>query len=114
MAEPTSFLKPGEIIKPIIDVAECKILVEVLYGLESTSITELNGYDDKNYRVLVHHANVKNDNIKGVCKDGYVLKVMNSLDSKKISFVEAQNDLMLFLCKFIDFYYVYLPCVIDL
>ncbi|KAF2904075.1 hypothetical protein ILUMI_02092 [Ignelater luminosus] len=99
MAESTSLLKPGEIIKPIIDVAECKILVEALYGLECSSITELNGYDDKNYKVLVNNVNIKNENVKDVCKDGYVLKIMNSLDSKKISFVEAQNSLMLFLCN---------------
>lgn len=31
------------------------------------------------------------------CPDGYVLKVLNSLDSKALNLIDAQNEMMLFL-----------------
>lgn len=36
---------------------------------------------------------------EGVWPHGYVFKIMNSLDSKKTSFIDAQNQMMLYLCK---------------
>ena len=31
------------------------------------------------------------------CQDGYVLKVLNSLDSKSNNLIDAQNEMMLYL-----------------
>ncbi|KAM8716119.1 hypothetical protein ACLKA7_003063 [Drosophila subpalustris] len=48
---------------------------------------------------LLFDGNVKNPLIVSHCPLGYVLKILNALDSKKEDFVEAQNQLLLFLSK---------------
>ncbi|MBQ5153909.1 hypothetical protein EGM85_11695, partial [Macrococcus caseolyticus] len=58
--------------------------------------TELNGYDDKNYKI-VEDPNVKNPLITSHSEHGYVLKIMNSIDSQDVGVVEAQNEIMNFL-----------------
>jgi len=45
--------------------------------------------------------NIKNPHIN-FCADGYVLKILNSFDSKKIAFVEGQTALSLYLSKYHD------------
>lgn len=45
-------LEPGKVIKPIIDHEEVKLLVERLYGISVLELTELDGYDDKNYKII--------------------------------------------------------------
>ena len=40
---------------------------------------------------------------KDACKHGYVLKVLNSLDSKSSALIDAQNKMMLFLSKLDSF-----------
>lgn len=44
-------------------------------------------------------SNVKNPLIVTHCPHGYVLKILNSLDSKKEDFVDAQNQMLLYLGK---------------
>lgn len=44
--------------------------------------------------------NIRNTNIKSFCADGYVLKFLNSFDSKKIAFVEGQVALSLYLSEY--------------
>ena len=34
-----------------------------------------------------------------ICNEGYILKIVNSLDSKKQSFIDAQNEMMIYLGK---------------
>ncbi|CAG9792288.1 unnamed protein product [Diatraea saccharalis] len=89
-------LEPGKVIKPIIDHEGVKLLVERLYGISVLELVELNGYDDKNYKI-VEDPNVKNPLITNHCPNGYVLKIMNSMDSQNVSVVEAQNEIMNFL-----------------
>ncbi|CAG4972392.1 unnamed protein product [Colias eurytheme] len=89
-------LQPGLNIKPVIDDESVKLLVERLYGMSVLELTELNGYDDKNYKII-EDPNVKNPLITNHCPQGYVLKIMNSMDSKNVSLVEAQNEIMNFL-----------------
>lgn len=72
-------------ICPILDIDEAKNLAEILYSINVVNIVQLNGFDDKNYRVFCAD------------KNEYVLKIMNNLDSKKINFIEAQTEMMLFL-----------------
>lgn len=43
--------------------------------------------------------NIKNSNIKNFSENGYVLKVLNSFDSKKSAFVEGQTQLSIFLSE---------------
>lgn len=42
---------------------------------------------------------LKNPYIKNFCPDGYVLKILNSFDSKKSAFIEGQTALSLYLSK---------------
>ena len=90
------FLEPGKVIRPIIDHEGVKLLVERLYGISVLELTELNGYDDKNYKII-EDPNVKNPLITNHCPHGYVLKIMNSMDSENVTVVEAQNEIMNFL-----------------
>lgn len=94
-----ALLQPGNNIKPILSIDEAKRIIQVTYGLTCNSVTQLNGYDDINYKVIVEDTIIDNKNIQRVSKNGYVLKVMNSLDSKNVSLVEGQNALMLYLGK---------------
>jgi len=51
----------------------------------------------KNKKQFFHYSNVKNPLIVTHCPHGYVLKILNSLDSKKQDFVDGQNQLLLYL-----------------
>lgn len=93
-------LEPGQDIRPIIDHEGVKLLVERLYGISVLELIELNGYDDKNYKI-VEDPNVKNPLITEHCPSGYVLKIMNSMDSQDLEVVEAQNEIMNFLSEFL-------------
>lgn len=92
-------LEPGKVIRPIITHDDVKALSERLYGISVLELTELNGYDDKNYKII-EDPNVKNPLITNHSEYGYVLKVMNSLDTQNVSLVEAQNEIMNFLSEF--------------
>lgn len=92
-------LSPGEDIKPNFSIDDAKELLDEFFGLKYLKIIELNGYDDKNYKVEVKQEH-ENKFLKGkVCNDGYVLKIMNSLDSRNLPFVEGCNSLLHYLGK---------------
>ncbi|XP_060063945.1 hydroxylysine kinase-like [Ylistrum balloti] len=88
----------GEIIKPVIPEGAVEDLVRKVYGLDVKSCKELNSYDDRNYHVTVHDSS-NNTHIPEVWKDGYILKILNSMDSKRPVIVEAQNSLLSHLRK---------------
>lgn len=92
-------LKLGEIIKPQVDKEIVSSFVERLYGISCQEVQELNAYDDKNYKI-VEDPNMKNPLITTRSVHGYVLKIINSLDSKNLSLVEAQTEILNFLSKF--------------
>ncbi|KAL0810682.1 hypothetical protein ABMA28_010012 [Loxostege sticticalis] len=96
MTDKINLLEPGKVIKPIIDHDGVRLLVERLYGISALELIELNGYDDKNYKI-VEDPNVKNPLITNPSPHGYVLKIMNSMDSQNVDVVEAQNEIMNFL-----------------
>lgn len=78
----SSFLQlPGEDCRPKTTLKSARDLVQRLYGLRVKSVKELDSYVDKNYLVKAE-AEYDNPHIKEVRADGYVLKVLNSLDSK--------------------------------
>ncbi|XP_033756896.1 hydroxylysine kinase-like [Pecten maximus] len=83
----------GEIIKPMIPDGAVEDLVRNLYGLDVISSKELNSYDDRNYHVTVHNQS-SNPHIPEVWKHGYILKILNSMDSKRPTIVEAQISLL--------------------
>lgn len=101
MTDKINLLEPGKVIKPIIDHDGVKLLVERLYGISALELIELNGYDDKNYKI-VEDPNVKNPLITNPSPHGYVLKIMNSMDSQNVDVVEAQNEIMNFLGKYLN------------
>lgn len=94
----TAVLEPGRVIRPQIDEEGVKLLAERLYGISVLELTELNGYDDRNFKIT-EDPNIKNPLITNHCEHGYVLKIMNSMDSQNLSLVEAQNEIMNFLSK---------------
>ncbi|EFX76488.1 hypothetical protein DAPPUDRAFT_306142 [Daphnia pulex] len=91
-------LKPGQQIKPHVPNEVVHQLVFKLYNLEVASVKELNSYDDKNFHVTVESDSALPD-IHDACPHGYVLKVLNSLDSKAYNLIDAQNEMMLYLAK---------------
>ncbi|OWF56601.1 hydroxylysine kinase-like [Mizuhopecten yessoensis] len=83
----------GEVIKPMIPEGVVEELVRKIYGLDVVSYKELNSYDDKNYHVTVTDRS-SNPHIPEVWTHGYILKILNSMDSKRPVIVEAQNSLL--------------------
>lgn len=91
-----TLLIPGQRIRPPMTEEMAVALTEQLYGMKVTSVRELNAYDDRNYHVLCDETHA-NPHVISTEKAGYVLKVTNSLDSRKIDVLEAQTELMIFL-----------------
>lgn len=50
--------------------------------MQVLSTKRLNGYDDLNFHVKVNLSDVDNSHIETVCTAGYVVKVMNTIDSE--------------------------------
>ncbi|XP_053620459.1 hydroxylysine kinase [Plodia interpunctella] len=96
MTDTSASLQPGAVIRPVIDPEGVQLLAERLYGISVLELTELNGYDDRNFRIT-EDPNVKNPLITTHSQHGYVLKIMNSMDSQNVGVVEAQNEIMNFL-----------------
>lgn len=85
--------QPGEVIAPeVVDGIVEKIANE-LYGLTVTKCRQLNGYDDKNYRVIAS-PRTSNPNILVVCPDGYVIKVVNTMDTNRPEILYAQIEMI--------------------
>jgi len=76
-------LKPGQLIRPAVDCDKAVELVESLYGFEVLEVRQLDSYDDRNFHIRVSQsANHSNPYVEQVSCHGYVLKVMNSIDSQ--------------------------------
>ncbi|CAD7079448.1 unnamed protein product [Hermetia illucens] len=86
-------LKPGAKIRPEVTTLEVEKLAQRLYGITVFTIKELVSYDDRNF-LITEDTNIKNPLITDNCPDGYVLKVLNTHDSKKQDFIDAQSQLM--------------------
>lgn len=91
-------MEPGEDIKPQMTKEDAEVLLKNIYGLQGCVIQELDGYDDLNYLCSSPSKN-ENPNIESIWPHGYVLKVMNCLDSENLTLAEAQIEVMLFLSK---------------
>ncbi|XP_014468097.1 PREDICTED: hydroxylysine kinase [Dinoponera quadriceps] len=91
-----TLLIPGQRIRPPVTGEIAAGLLERLYGMRATSVRELDAYDDRNYHVLCEEAHA-NPHVARPETAGYVLKVINSLDSLKSGVLEAQNELMIYL-----------------
>ncbi|KAL6266608.1 hypothetical protein P5V15_003453 [Pogonomyrmex californicus] len=91
-----TLLIPGQRIRPPMTEKTAVALLGRLYGMKATSVRELNAYDDRNYHVVCD-GTTTNPHVIRPEKVGYVLKVINSLDSRKTGVIEAQTELMIFL-----------------
>ncbi|KOC68389.1 Aminoglycoside phosphotransferase domain-containing protein 1 [Habropoda laboriosa] len=89
-------LRPGQRIRPPGSNQIAAHLLKELYDLDASSVTELNAYDDRNYRVICDESHT-NPHITTISKYGYVLKIINSLDSQKSHVIEAQTEMLIFL-----------------
>jgi len=76
-------LTPGQRIRPVLDCDKAVELVESLYGFKVLEVRQLDSYDDRNFHVRVSLENHSNPHVEQVCRHGYVLKVMNSIDSQR-------------------------------
>ncbi|XP_034935861.1 hydroxylysine kinase [Chelonus insularis] len=94
MAQLTSVCK----VRPVVDDKKIIELLKTLYGFDVRSIEELNGYDDKNYRILCYEEHT-NTHVEQIAPKGYVLKIINSLDSQDEDFIKGQNEMMFYLNK---------------
>lgn len=83
-------------IRALVTPREVETILYDDYGLEVEKITELNGYDDKNFLIKAKNLN-GNKYIDGVCENGYVFKVINSLDSLELNFFKAQDSALIYL-----------------
>ncbi|XP_011443140.3 hydroxylysine kinase [Magallana gigas] len=88
----------GEKIKPFVPMKHIPRLIKSLYGLTVKSCKELDSYIDKNYHVIVTGQS-ENPYIKHPEEDGYVLKILNKMQSKNLLFVEAQHALITHVAK---------------
>ena len=68
--------------KPMIPKDFIKDIVLRLYGINVIGWKELNSYDDKNYHIQIDPNINNNKYIDRLHQPGYVLKVLNSNDSK--------------------------------
>ncbi|KAL4231267.1 hypothetical protein ACF0H5_008847 [Mactra antiquata] len=80
---------PNEELKPRVSITRVPEIVNRLYGLKVTETKELPSYDDLNFFVRVS-GKWENTNIKSVVDTGYVLKVLNSLQSVQTEYIDAQ------------------------
>lgn len=86
-------------IRPEINLDETVEIISNLFGLKVNTISQLNGYDDKNFHIFVDPEVNNNNFIKDIVDDGYVVKVVNSLDSQYDEWFKAQHELLLALNK---------------
>ncbi|KAL4231987.1 hypothetical protein ACF0H5_009564 [Mactra antiquata] len=72
--------------RAVVTDSEVADLIQSLYGLRVRHQTPLNSYDDINIHVEIEE-DFNNVHISEVSTDGYVLKILNSVDSNKVDFI---------------------------
>ncbi|XP_067829353.1 hydroxylysine kinase-like [Heptranchias perlo] len=82
------------LIKPSLSEAQAVELVGQLYDLKVSSVQPLPSYIDQNFHILVSETKGTGDH-----SNGYILKVLNTVDSQDADLVEAQTRIMTFLNK---------------
>ncbi|XP_076466921.1 hydroxylysine kinase-like [Babylonia areolata] len=85
--------QPGEVIAPEVPDGSVEKIAEERYGLKVTRCKQLNGYDDKNYLIHVTPTS-SNPHLTPVRPEGYVMKVINTLDTRRPSILYAQIEFM--------------------
>lgn len=96
-----TLLSPGQRIRPNVNEETVIDLLSKIYGLTVIDIEELNAYDDRNYHVHCKEYHV-NPYISVISEHGYVIKIINSLDSRNTDIIDAQTEMLLFLKGHVD------------
>ncbi|XP_060063917.1 hydroxylysine kinase-like [Ylistrum balloti] len=86
-------VKKAVSIRPKIPTGFVEDIVRNKYGLDVVDYQELNSYEDRNYHVTVHDSS-NNPYEPEVWKHGYILKILNAVDSQYPAIIEAQNSLL--------------------
>ncbi|KAL4231984.1 hypothetical protein ACF0H5_009561 [Mactra antiquata] len=84
--------------RAVVTDSEVADLLQGLYGLRVRHQTPLNSYDDINIHVEIEE-DFNNVYISEVSTDGYVLKILNSVDSNKVDFIGAMHGAIEVVCK---------------
>ena len=85
------------LVRPCVDKKEAVRLAGIFYGLcisDISQVKEFVSYDDRNFYMKGTLPNQSNSSDEG---EEFVLKILNHVDSENISFVNAQNEVMLHL-----------------
>ncbi|KAK3590138.1 hypothetical protein CHS0354_041190 [Potamilus streckersoni] len=82
--------EPGEQIKPVVTEEEVRELAWRLFGMRVRSMEELTSYDDKNFHLMMEE-DYDNAYIKDIRPDGYVMKILNTFQSRDPTTIEAQH-----------------------
>uniref|UniRef100_A0A8D8TNZ1 Hydroxylysine kinase n=1 Tax=Cacopsylla melanoneura TaxID=428564 RepID=A0A8D8TNZ1_9HEMI len=97
-------LKPGEDIRPHPTLVDVTQVLKRVYGLTECTLIELQGYDDKNYRVTVSNPqqNITNPHLTLQPNSlslsvHFIFKITNSMDSRNPAQFDAHKELMLHL-----------------
>lgn len=88
------------LIRPLVDTQRAIRLACSLYGLsisDPSLVKEFVSYDDRNFYMKGSLPDNANGLQTSECE--FVLKILNHVDSENISFVNAQNEVMLCLKK---------------
>ena len=99
--------EPLALLRPYVDQKRAVTLASSFFGLrvsDSSQVKEFVSYDDRNFYLrgtlpnLPNHANKRRRNCgPQTNEDEFVLKILNHVDSENISYVNAQNEIMLHL-----------------
>lgn len=84
-------------LKPQMTTDDVSKIAAKTFGLITASVEELNSYDDRNFFITV--SKCVNPNLEPICSEGYILKIINALDSQNPGFFQAQDDILLALRK---------------
>ena len=88
------------LVRPVVDIQKAIGLAWSLYGLsisDPSSVKEFVSYDDRNFYLKGTLPDHENGLQTG--ESEFVLKILNHVDSENISFVNVQNEVMLYLKK---------------
>ncbi|KAK7108229.1 hydroxylysine kinase-like isoform X2 [Littorina saxatilis] len=90
--------QPGEVIVPEVADGLVEKIAEEIYGLKVITCKQLHGYDDKNYHIRVSPPS-SNAHLLSINPEGYVLKIVNTIDTKRPDILYAQIEFMKHLQK---------------
>jgi len=96
---------PLALMRPCVDKKRAVRLGSLLFGLrisDSSHVKEFVSYDDRNFYLrgaLPDHSNKHDSGGPQEKESEFVLKILNHADSENISYVNAQNEIMLHLNK---------------